>query len=156
MPNFNQSFFIISDFNPKKSVSVTFNNKGETEKQKFKMADENIPSGNGFIYLGLPVGNNKFIDEYIEDKFKKLQRSVFTLYSFKLKLVCPQTMAFVYKQYCQPTFRYCLENIKIPCKKLNELDVRQNTLIKNAIGLNKFARKTPLLLCLKIETIKQL
>ena len=30
------------------------------------------------------------------------------------------------KQYCQPTFRYCLENIKIPCKKLNELDVRQN------------------------------
>jgi hypothetical protein len=129
------------EFNPKKSVSVTFNNKGETEEQKFKMASAIIPSVSGFIDLGLPIGNNKFIDEYIEEKFKKLQRSVFTLYSigFKPKLVCPQTMAFVYKQYCQPTIRYCLENIKIPHKKLSELDVRQNTVIKNAIGLNKIA-----------------
>jgi hypothetical protein len=63
------------------------------------MACAIIPSVSGFIDLGLPIGNNKFIDEYIEEKFKKLQRSVFTLYSigFKPKLVCPQTMAFVYK-----------------------------------------------------------
>jgi hypothetical protein len=146
------------EFNPKKSVSVTFNSKGETEEQIFKMSDESIPSVNGFIYLGLPIGNNGFVDEYIEEQFKKVQRSIFSLYSmgFKPKMVSPQTMGFVYKQYCQPTFRYCLENIKIPGKKLDELDVRQNTLIKNAIGLNKFVRTTPLLQCLKVESMRQL
>jgi hypothetical protein len=146
------------EFNPKKSVNVTFNSKGDTEEQTFKMSNVNIPNVNGFIYLGLPIGNSKFVDEYIENKFKKVQKSMFTLYSMGLKpkLVSPQTMAFVYKQYCQPTLRYFLENIKTTCKKLDELDVRQNTLIKNSIGLNKFARTTPLLQCLKVESIKQL
>jgi hypothetical protein len=87
-----------------------------------------------------------------------MQRSVFSLYGigFKPKLVCPQTVAFVFKQYCQSSFRYCLDNIKIPLKKINELDVRQNTLLKNAIGLNKYVRTTPLVRCLRIETVKQL
>jgi hypothetical protein len=146
------------EFNPKKSVSVTFNNKGETERYMFKMCEDNIPCVNGFIYLGLPIGNNEFIDTFLEEAFKRMQRSVYSLYGigFKPKLVCPQTVAFVFKQYCQSSFRYCLDNVKIPYKKINELDVRQNTLLKNAIGLSKFVRTTPLFRCLRVETIKQL
>jgi hypothetical protein len=119
------------------------------------MNDEKIPFVNGFIYLGLPIGSNGYIDSYIEEGFKKMQRSVFSLYSLgiKPKLVSPQTVAFVFKQYCQSTSRYYLDNLKIPCKKIDD---RQSTLLKNAIGLNKYARTTPLLKCLKVESVKQL
>ena len=110
------------------------------EEHHFIMNDEKIPFVNGFIYLGLPIGSNGYIDSYIEEGFKKMQRSVFSLYSlgFKPKLVSPQTVAFVFKQYCQSTFRYCLDNLKITCKKIDEIDTRQNTLLKNAIVRHLF------------------
>jgi hypothetical protein len=146
------------DFNPKKSNCVTFNSKGETEHHHFIMNGESIPCVDGFIYLGLPIGNNAFIDQYIDKGFKKMQRSMYSLYSlgFKPKLVCPQTVAFVFKQYCQSILRYCLDNVKIPCKKIDEIDIRQNTLLKNAIGLSKYVKTTPLLKCLKVESIRQI
>jgi hypothetical protein len=70
------------------------------------MNNEKIPCVNGFIYLGLPIGSNGFIDFYIEEGFKKMQRSVYLLYSLGFK---PS----------QSTFRYCLDNLKIPCKKIH-------------------------------------
>jgi hypothetical protein len=87
------------------------------------MSDENIPSVYGFIYLGIPIGNNAFIDSYIEEGFKKMQRSVYSLNSlgFKPKLVSPETVAFVFKQYFQSTLRYCHDNLKIPCKKIDAI-----------------------------------
>lgn len=67
-----------------------------------------------------------------------------------------RTISFIYKQYCQSIFKYGLELIHIPATDLLRFNIRQNTLIKRAIGINKYTKSNPILTCLKIETIKEL
>ncbi|RMZ99599.1 hypothetical protein BpHYR1_024759 [Brachionus plicatilis] len=53
----------------------------------------------------------------------------------KPKLMKPETIAFLCKQFSQSIFRYHLDNIFINEKSLKEFDIRQNILIKRFIGL---------------------
>ncbi|RNA30871.1 RNA-directed DNA polymerase from mobile element jockey-like [Brachionus plicatilis] len=53
--------------------------------------------------------------------------------------------------FCQSIFRYHLDLVFIGEKKLNELDIRQNLLIKRAFGIRKFARFRPMLESLRLE-----
>ena len=65
----------------------------------------------GFIYLGLPIGNNEYKEDFIENKFKKTERSFYSLYKLGCKpyALCPRTIAFIYKQFSQSIFKYGLE-----------------------------------------------
>ena len=54
------------EFNPKKSVCYTANSKSKI-KPIFFLDDLEIPVVDGFIYLGLPVGNQNYLDEYFND-----------------------------------------------------------------------------------------
>ena len=96
-----------------------------------------IPNVQGFEYLGLPIGSNNFITEFVEEKWKKVEKSMYSLYGLGCKpsVMNPNLVGFLYKQYCQSIFRHILDNIYIPSSLLKEFDIRQNILIKRMIGL---------------------
>ena len=68
----------------------------------------------------------------------------------------PDLIGFLFKQFAQSIFRYPLDNLYIGESKLDELDVRQNLLIKRAIGIKKLRGSSPLNKVIKIDSIKQL
>jgi hypothetical protein len=144
------------EFNPTKSLLTCFGNK--TNNFNVSMNGQKIPYGKNFIYLGLPIGDKNFINEYIEKKFKKLEKSFYSLYSLGCRPfgLNPMTIAFIYKQYCQSIFRYGLEFVHLTKTKIEGFNVRQNILIKRSIGLSKYLRTTPLFNCLKIESIQEI
>jgi hypothetical protein len=88
---------------------------------------------------------------------KKVERSFYSLNGLgcKPRHLSPHSIAFVYKQYCQSIFRYGLECLYLTDKKINEYNTRQNNMLKQAIGLSKFAVSTPLLNVLKVEKITE-
>lgn len=144
------------EFNPKKSNYMVFGDQNEL--CDFKIGGNLIPKAENLIYLGLPLGDYNFIREYFFDKVKKVEKAFYSLYGLGCKPhgVNPLTMGFIYKQYCQSILRYGMELIYLKETDLNISNIRQNMLIKNAIGLGKYTRTKPLLECLGIESINQL
>lgn len=67
----------------------------------------------------------------------------------------PMKIGFLYKTYCQSQMKYGLEVVHLPTRLLKELNIRQNILLKHAIGLSKFCRTTPLLDSLYVDSIPQ-
>ena len=114
------------DFNPNKSVCLTMSNSCLKNKENFCVNGVQISNVEGFEYLGLPLGNNLFIREFIEEKWKKVERSFYSLYGIGCKpmVSSPRLIGFLYKQYCQSIFRHILDNVLIPCSLLKELDTR--------------------------------
>ena len=68
----------------------------------------------------------------------------------------PMTVAFLYKQFAQSTFRYYLDNLYITDKMLNDFDISQNILIKKKIGISKFSKTKALNAAINLESIKQI
>jgi hypothetical protein len=141
------------EFNPSKSNYICFGNKMKPEQ--VTMNDCQIPHTSEFIYLGLPVGNTEDKRKFIEKKFKKVEKSFYSLYSLGCRPqgVNPMTMAYLYKQYCQAIFKYGLELLYINKSDLDAYNKRQNILIKRSIGLCKYTKTSPLFHALKIESI---
>lgn len=54
---------------------------------KFTMADDVIPRVNNFIYLGLPIGDDKFIENFWYSRFRKVEKAFFALRFQSLRLV---------------------------------------------------------------------
>ena len=125
---------------------------------KIKMAGTIIPESNEFIYLGLPIGNNLFKNKFLEAKMGKVEKAFYSLYGIGCKphALTPRTIAFLYKQFCQSIFRYGLDNLYVNNKQIDSFNIRQNILIKRAIGISKFCKTTPLFQVLKIESMEQL
>jgi len=146
-----------SEFNSKKSEHLTIG-PAKCQKEIFRLDNLVIPTVEGLVYLGLPIGNQKYIDNFFGEKFCKVERSMYSLRQLGCKPfhLSPASIAYCYKQYCQSQFKYGLETLQISSSKLNELEIRQNILVKSAIGLGKFARTKPLFQNLKINTLNQL
>ena len=110
------------------------------------------------MHLDLPIGNQTHVEECFCEKFRKVERSLYSLYS----LGCNNnglnfhTIANIYKKFCQSIFYYGLETNFIRKQCLNKINVRQNTLLKNIYGLTKFSRSKALLSVLNIKSIQQL
>ena len=96
----------------------------------------------GFVYLGLPVGSQDYINEFLESKWKCVVKSMYSLYGLgcKPKTMSPNLVSFLFKTYCQSIFRHVLDNIFIGETKLKEFELRQNLLIKQVIGVNKYSK----------------
>lgn len=116
---------------------------------------ENIDN---FIYLGFPIGDFKFIENYWVDKMRKTQKAFYSLNGLGCRKdgISPITMAKIYKIYCQPIINYGLEMLYIRKGKLKEFNSLQSSLIKMNIGLSKKAKSTELLQALNIESISDL
>jgi hypothetical protein len=143
------------DFNPKKSVSLTFGKY--TSETDFKLKGTMLPKVEQISYLGLPLSVNQSYD-FFDDKMKKVEKSFYSLYGLgcKPRHLSPFSVAFIYKQYCQSIIRYGMECLHLPASKLNEYNMRQNILLKQAVGLSKYALSTPLLNVLKVEKISEI
>jgi hypothetical protein len=143
------------DFNPNKSVCLTL---GTEQKESLEVNGNRICNVEGFEYLGLPLGKNSFILEFIEEKWKKVEKSMYSLYGLGCKPMgsSPRLISFLFKQYCQSIFRHVLDNVLIPTSLLNELDTRQNLLLKRILGLQKYTHISPLNEALRIESISQI
>ena len=96
----------------------------------------------------------KHVEEFFCEKFKKVERSFYSLYS----LGCNNyglnfhIIASIYKKFSQSIFYYGLETNYIRKQCLNNINIRQNTLLENTFGISKFSRSKCLLNVLKIKT----
>jgi hypothetical protein len=110
------------------------------------------------IHLGLPIGNKQFVENFWNEKSKKIGKSLYSLNGIGLRAygMDPLTLSKIYSIYCQPVFNYGLELLFISKSKLKQYDSAQATLIKNNIGLSKYHRSTPLLAALNIDKISKL
>ena len=111
-----------------------------------------------FEYLGLPIGDRKFVEEYFEKKFRIVEKTFFQLRNIGLhkKLIDANLLGFIYSQFCQSTFLYGLELITLKKSFLKSLETRQCLLLKMALGLPKFSKNTPLLEALNIRSLQEL
>jgi hypothetical protein len=113
---------------------------------------------NSLTHLGLPIGNQNHVEDFFCEKFRKVERSLYSLYS----LGCNsyglnfQTISSIYKKFCQSIFYYGLETNFIRKQCINKLNVRQNILLKNIFGLSKFSRSRALMSVLRIKSTIQL
>ncbi len=98
------------------------------------MRGVDIASLRGIMYLGFLIGDKAYIEDFFSNKLSRAKKA---LYSFK-SLGCykdglnSRFIAFAYKQFCQSTFRFGMENL-FPRKVC--LNLRQNILlnIKNKV-----------------------
>jgi hypothetical protein len=143
------------EFNPKKSVSLTAGH--DIDDVKFTMKGVQLPRVDSLTYLGLPI-SKKPTQDYFDEKMRRVEKAFFSLYGLgcKPKHLSPNSISFIYKQYCQSIFRYGLECLYISKSKLNEYNTRQNILLKQSIGISKYALSTPLLNVLKVEKINEI
>ena len=143
------------EFNASKSIAYSH---GYSCKPSFSLNNLEIPHQEFFIYLGLPVGDDSFVWNYFEEKMSKVEKSFYSLRGLGCKPsdLSPKTIAFVFKQFCQPIIKYGFENLYLNESKLRLLNIRQNILLKRTLGLSIFCRTKPLFQVLKIEQLTQL
>lgn len=144
-------------FNTKKSSVSKFGNNYH-EDWEFQLNGEIIPKSNNMVYLGLSIGTCSNINDFMSEKMRKVERAFYSLYTIGCKpyRLRPKTIALFYKTMCQSILLYGLDVMPICVTKLKEINTRQSTLIKNAVGLNKFCRSTVLLKSLGIENVYNL
>jgi hypothetical protein len=138
-------------FNPSKSSWYCLKNS----EYVFKLSGRPIPKSDGFIYLGLPVGDLKYVENFYSARMTKCERAFYSLKSigcspFKLH---PYAIGFVYKQFCQSILKFGFEYVYLRSSFLDQLNVRQNLLLKNVIGIKHRARFKPLINELKVEPV---
>jgi hypothetical protein len=106
----------------------------------------------------MPIGSQKYIDNFFNEKMSKVEKSLFSLYGLGcnkngLKF---EIIAQIYNKFCQSILYYGLEANHISKTMLNKINTRQNILIKTILGLSKYARTMPLFTALKIKSILHL
>jgi len=70
---------------------------------EFILNTGSIPKSEGFIYLGLPVGTEAFVEAFYNKKMSKCEKSLYSLKNIccNLNRLYPHAIGFIYKQYCQ-------------------------------------------------------
>ena len=116
------------EFNANKSVSYSLQ---RTALSNF--FQEMHRTSNGFVYLGLPIGNDNYIENYFAEKMKKCEKALYSLrfLGCKRNALDPKSIGFIYKQFCQSILHFGLEFCFIKTSLLRQLNTRQNILIKN-------------------------
>ncbi|RNA28425.1 RNA-directed DNA polymerase from mobile element jockey-like [Brachionus plicatilis] len=108
------------DFNPLKSAALVFQKGKAIMMRNFTLNGYEIPKTENVEYLGLPMGNSEFVWNFVEEKWKKIEKSFFSLYGLdcKPKAAPPGLVGFLYKQFCQSIFRYHLDLVFVGETKL--------------------------------------
>ena len=141
-------------FNAKKSTVIKFG-KNLNYSCDFQLYGEKIPETSELIYLGLPIGTSSIINEFMCTKMNKVEKAFYSLHTIGCKplRLRPKTIALFYKSMCQSILQYGIDIMPICKTKLNEINVRQSTLLKKAIGVNKFSKSTTILDYMQIEDL---
>ena len=145
------------EFNALKSGYVEFG-KYKNNNSLTKLGDVIIPKVRNMMYLGLPIGESEAKYEYLETRFRKLEKAFYSLHGLGCKpnALSPRIIASIYKQYAQSIFKYGLEVLHLNKTNLSNFNIRQNIIVKRAIGINKYCKTKPLFTVLRIESINEL
>ena len=154
---FNYSLQWRIKFNPIKSQLISFG-KQYSSHCNFYLNNNLINSVENIDYLGVNINENLESDSYMCDKFKNVQKSVFSLSFLGLKPmgVSPNLQSFIYKTYCLSTFTYGLETTTLLKTTRDYLNICQNNLIRQIVGLRKYCRMSNIRKCLKVFDFEQL
>lgn len=141
------------NFNPSKSLIYCTDNKF-LHKEKFSISNGLLTVVHNFIYLGLPIGDPKFVNSFCENNFRKVEKAFYCLKRTGLhaEFIDPTCLGFIYKQFCQSISLYGLEVLYVNKTTLKQFDTRQGILIKSALNLSKFSRTKPLMDALNIDS----
>ena len=101
---------------------------------------------------------NLDFDTLASDKFLKVQKSIFSLSFLGLKPsgVSPFLQSFIYKTYCLSQFTYALETTTLLKGTRDYLNVSQNNLIRQILGLPRTCHMSRILKCLNIYNMEEL
>ena len=144
-------------FNPLKSSIIEFGTQFFQNSQFF-INSLPLQKTNNLKYLGIDIDFTLNFDLIACEKFKNVQKSIFSLSYLGLtpQGVSPTLKSLIYKTYCLSQFTYALETTTLTKKTRDYLNVSQNNLLRQMIGLNKFCHMSKILLALKIHNFEQL
>jgi len=144
-------------FNPSKSKIITFG-EPTVPNQEFKIQNLIIEGTDKIEYLGIEINNKFDFDTPAREKFKKVEKSIFSLSYLGLTPtgVSPELKSFLYKTYCLSQFTYGLETTTLTPETLKILNIAQNNLVRQIIGLQRNCHMTDILNAIKILDINSL
>jgi hypothetical protein len=141
-------------FNPLKSSCYSI----KATKHDFILNGDCVPRTEGFVYLGLPVGTEEFVEAFYSNKMTKCERALYSLKNIGCNphKLHPRAIGFIYKQYCQSILKFGFEFVFLRKSFLRKLEIRQNILLKNILGIHHRARFKIVLNTIKVEQVYQL
>lgn len=144
-------------FNASKSNIMEFGTQF-FEDSSFYLNNILIPKVDSIIYLGVKIDNKMNFSGTSTEKFGNVQKAVYSLSFLGLKpnSISPQLQSFVYKTYCLSQFTYGLETTVLNCETRNYLNICQNNILRQILGLHKFCHMSNILKCLKIFNFEDL
>ena len=144
-------------FNSSKSNIIEFGNQ-IFKNSKFYINNNPISKVDKIEYLGVAIDSKLDFDLSATENFIKVQKSVFSLSFLGLQpsRISPFLQSFIYKTYCLSKFTYALETCVLKKVTRDYLNVSQNNLIRQIIGLNYFCHMSKILKILKLFNFEEL
>ena len=144
-------------FNAAKSCIVEFGPQVFKNSNHF-IKKNRIPIVDKFTYLGVVIDKNLDFNTNSISKFGNVQKAIFAISYLGLyqNSISPHLQAFIYKTYCLSQFTYGLETTVLNKKTRDYLNVSQNNLIRQIIGLKSRCHMSEILKCLKLYNFEDL
>ncbi len=83
-----------------------------------------------------------FVENFYLEKISNCEKALYSLKNIGCNphKLHPHAIGFIYKQYCQSIVKFGFEYVYLRKTFLNKLDIRQNILLKNILGIHHRAR----------------
>jgi hypothetical protein len=110
------------------------------------------------IYLGVKINNKLNFNDHAIEKFVEVQKSVFSLSFLGLqpRALSPQLQSFIYKTYSLSQFTYGLETSVLNKDTRDYLNICQNNLLRQILGLHKYCHMSNILKCLRLYSFEDI
>ena len=120
------------------------------------LGDHSINKVDSFMHLGVLIGNRESGFKHMDEKFNRVERSLYSLYSLGCRPdgFHPLLSVDIYKKFCQSLFYYGLEVSYLNKTQLQSLNTRQNVLLRRLLGLSKFSSISPIYDALNVMKIE--
>jgi hypothetical protein len=144
-------------FNAKKSNLIEFGPQF-FKNSNFYINDSLITYVEEITYLGVKINNKLNFNENAIEKFLEVQKSVFSLSFLGLqpKSLSPKLQSFIYKTYCLSQFTYGLETSVLNKDTRDFLNICQNNVLRQILGLHKNCHMSNILKCLRLYSFEDL
>ena len=108
--------------------------------------------------MGVKIDEKLNFNETAIEKFSKVQKSIFSLSFLGLapKSINPHLQSFIYKTFCLSQFTYALETNVLNKETRDYLNICQNNIIRQILGIHKFCHMSRILKSLKIYNFEEL
>ena len=128
------------------------------KNSQFYLNNTVIPKTDEITYLGVKINNKLNFNEISIEKFKEVQKSVYSLSFLGLqpKAISPKLQSFIYKTYCLSQFTYALETSVLNKETRDYLNICQNNILRQILGLHKNCHMSNILKCLRLYSFENL